>query len=285
MKLREGHFILQDLLLVIKMTKIIINADDFGLSKEINEAVVSMYKAGNLTSASIMVMADYVDDAIEKLPGNDGLKVGLHFNITVGHSVLSHASIPLLVNEDGIFKNGFLKLLLLSIFKRKQFLEEVETELKAQISLLKHYGVDIEHIDSHRHIHYIFGVFKIVKDVASKEKISRVRIINESLIHTLRLGHFPAISGVIKWFVLRLLGFLSGARNTKDAPYFFSILHSCRVRNVLFQNFKLPERFDSIEIMLHPAIKSATDANFVYEKNHLTSKFRQLESEFIKPRL
>ena len=270
------------------MTEVIINADDFGISKGVNEAVIRMHKAGNLTSASLMVTAKYVKDAVLKAKENPSLKVGLHFNLTTGKSVLHPISLPLLVNYEGEFKNGFVNLLLLSIFQRKQFLSEVDAEMKAQIELLKAYGITPLHIDGHRHVHYIFGVFEIAKKLAIKNKIPRIRVINENLIKTLKLYKIPPISGLIKWFVLRFLGLFNGASSIKNikAPYFFSIIYSCEISNKLLTRFKLKEGFNAVEFMLHPSILKLDEGEKIdYEKPHLTSKFRTIEANFTKPKL
>lgn len=265
------------------MGKIVINADDFGISKGVNEAIVKMHKEGNLTSASLMVNSKHTLDAVKKAKKLSKLEVGLHFNLTTGRSVLHPVSIPLLVDGDGFFKNGFVKLLLLSIFKRKAFLSQVEGELRAQLEIMKTFDVSISHIDGHRHIHYIFGIFNLAHKMLKQYQIKRIRIINESLIHTLKLGFFPPISGIIKWCILKFLGFFNGSRKIK-APYFFSIIHSCRISNELSYRFKLPEGFESVEFMLHPSITHLDKGEILeYEKSHLTSNFREIELKFTKP--
>lgn len=267
------------------MTEVIINADDFGISSEVNAAVIKMYKNGNLNSASIIVAGKYAQDAINQALLSPGLKIGLHFNLTTGQSRSFFNSRNLLVNKNNFFKFGFIQLLLISIFKRIEFLKEVETELINQIRYIKEFGVVLSHIDGHRHIHYIPGILKIVRKIALEEKIPRIRIINESLFHTLFLGKLPSISGIIKWSVLKVLGLINGTYKIKSPVYFFSIIHSCRVTNSLFKKFSLQKEYDSLEIMLHPSLNILNSQDLDYEKNHLSSKYRIIESQFIKPNL
>jgi predicted glycoside hydrolase/deacetylase ChbG (UPF0249 family) len=271
------------------MAKIIINADDFGISTGVNEAVIKMHIEGNLTSASLMVTANYASDAVNKAKENPSLEVGLHFNLTTGKSVLHPISLPLLVDKDGRFKLGFVKLLLCSIFQRKAFLRQVEAEMKGQIGLLKAFGLKPSHIDGHRHVHYIFGVFKIAENIAMEEGINRIRVINESLLQAFKLRLFPPFSGLVKWFVLRFLGLFNGSvsyTKTRSIPYFFSIVYSCKITNELVQKFKLKNGFSSVEFMLHPSMKELDiKGEIEYEKPHLTSKFREKELHFIKPKL
>ncbi len=265
-------------------SEVIINADDFGISKGVNAAVVSMHKQGNLTGASLMITAKYANEAIELAKQNPTLKIGLHFNLTTGKSVLYPVSLPILINENNEFKNGFLKLLLLSIFKRKLLLQEVEAELKAQISQANAQNISLSHIDGHRHIHYIPGIFKLVQKVAKEYNISRVRVINEKLFSTIFLKKIPPISGIIKWLVLRFLGFLNGSRSIPNPPYFFSIIHTSRITNSLLANFKIPKGFQGVEIMIHPSFtKLDSTEKLEYEKPHLTSHFREEESRIIRP--
>ena len=81
------------------------------------------------------------------------LDLGLHLNLTNGVSLSGHEKLPLLTDEEGKFKNGFLRLCLLALFKPKALRQEVKTEAEAQILKAREAGVDLKHIDSHRHIH------------------------------------------------------------------------------------------------------------------------------------
>lgn len=260
-----------------------INADDFGISKGVNEAIIKMHKENNLDSASLMVNFNYTQDAIEKAHNNKNLEIGLHFNLTTGKSTLHPISIPLLVDKEGVFKNGFIKLLALSIFKRKAFLSQVEAELKAQMELLKLSNLKILHINGHRHVHYIFGIFNLVHKLAIKEQINHIRIINESLFKTLKLGFIPPISGIIKWFILRFLGAFNSSNKVKNSPYFFSIIHSCNLNNKIYQKFKKNLKGTSAEVMIHPSITSYdSKSNTKYEISHLNSSNREKELDIIK---
>src|SRR5262245_41291022 len=64
--------------------RVIINADDFGASEEVNEAVIRAYKEGVLTSASLMVTGQAFDQAVRLANENPGLAVGIHLVTVVG---------------------------------------------------------------------------------------------------------------------------------------------------------------------------------------------------------
>ena len=139
--------------------KIIFNADDFGISKGVNEAICKAYHEGILNSASLMVNQKYAKEAVKLHKNMPNLKLGLHVNLTNECPASDVKDIPLLVGKDKKFKNGFLKLFLLSLFKPFKFKQQVRTEVEAQIVKALDMGVKLSHIDSHRHVHMIPAVF------------------------------------------------------------------------------------------------------------------------------
>src|SRR4051794_9797223 len=86
--------------------RLIINADDFGRSHSINEAVVRAHREGVLTSASLMMNEVACDEAVALARENPKLGVGLHLTLLCGHSALSPAEIPGLVNARGEFSDA-----------------------------------------------------------------------------------------------------------------------------------------------------------------------------------
>ena len=86
--------------------KVIINGDDFGKSPEVNEAVIRAFKAGTLTSCSLMVTGEAFDDAVRLARANEGLAVGLHLVTVQGRAVLPPSEIPLLVDRAGHFPDS-----------------------------------------------------------------------------------------------------------------------------------------------------------------------------------
>ena len=85
--------------------RLIVNADDFGASRSINEAVIRAQREGILTTASLMVNEAACDEAVELAKQNPRLGVGLHLTLLMGHSALPPSEIPGLVNERGEFSN------------------------------------------------------------------------------------------------------------------------------------------------------------------------------------
>jgi chitin disaccharide deacetylase len=260
--------------------KIRINADDFGISPGVNLAIEEMFRQKKLHSASLIYGCGYFEKAIEIAKQNPNLKVGLHFNLSSGKSAFSHQNQSLLVDKEGNFKNGFLKLLLLSFFQKEKLQQEIKQELEAQIEAIKSCKIKLNHIDSHRHIHFIPAIFPLVVAAAQKHQVQQVRVINESLFATWQIDYpknFLWNGGLVKWLILRSLGLFNGSKKIPQS-YFFSILHTCKISRNLIDKIKVPKNFDEVEIMIHPG-NPQIDISLenLQERAHLISGERLVE--------
>ena len=88
------------------MKALIVTADDFGMSRNTNEAIIRAFREGILTSASLMVGGAAFEHAVELAKANPGLSVGLHIVLVQGKSVLPHKRIPHLVDAENNFANN-----------------------------------------------------------------------------------------------------------------------------------------------------------------------------------
>lgn len=149
---------------------VIINADDFGITKGVNKAINELVEVGVVTSTTVMTNMPYCED-IATLVNKIG--IGIHFNLTTGKPLTHPKRIPSLVTEEG----SFLDLpVLLERMKRKQISEkEVSIELDAQIEKLINIGVNIDHMDSHESILKYPFFMKTMKVLAQKYGIPAVR--------------------------------------------------------------------------------------------------------------
>jgi predicted glycoside hydrolase/deacetylase ChbG (UPF0249 family) len=130
--------------------KLIINADDFGLTKATNKAVLDLASLGTISSTTVMVNMPYTNEAV-KLTEIPDFGIGLHFNLTEGSPISSQNEIPTLVNENGRFFpiHDFRS----RIKAKKVCGNEILKELNAQFTRLKSIiGQNISHIDSHQDI-------------------------------------------------------------------------------------------------------------------------------------
>ncbi|HTV59529.1 MAG TPA: ChbG/HpnK family deacetylase [Verrucomicrobiae bacterium] len=131
--------------------RLIINADDFGLSRGITDGILLAHNEGLLTSTSLMVNQSATDYAVSRLTSAPRLGCGIHLNLCQGRSVLPAKSVPSLVTPDGIFLSPSEMSRRLSTWRVSS--DEVEAELRAQIQRMKSYGLTPTHADSHHRMH------------------------------------------------------------------------------------------------------------------------------------
>lgn len=148
---------------ILNNKKFILNADDFGMSKAFNKAVLEGYHKGFLTSASICANGDEFDAAInEIIPECPNLGIGVHLNIIEGNSLLTGEK----------YSDGYLKLICLS--HNSAFLEKTEKEFRLQIEKVLKY-TQADHLDSHIHVHAIPKIFELTCKLAQEYRIKQVR--------------------------------------------------------------------------------------------------------------
>lgn len=258
----------------------IFNADDFGISRGVNQAIAKAYHEGILNSTSVMINLNFVKEAAELKKDMPDLKVGLHLNLTNEYAVAEASQIPLLVDENGKFKNGFVNLLLLSVTKPEELQKQVEIEARAQIEKARKMGFELAHIDSHRHVHHIPLIFQTVRKLAREYRIPRIRVVNENIFNTLKYNRdssFLKDGGIVKYAVLRALAFWN---NYDTDVYFYSILYTCKLGKERFKSLKIPSGYRAVEIGIHPGMPEV-DKQFpadVFDDNILSS-WRTIELE------
>jgi len=267
---------------MIPSEKLIITADDFGISPGVNGAVIEAHNKGGLTNASLMANGKYFAEAVSLAKAEaPGLKLGLHINLTGGKSVLPLKYIPHLVDRNGNFKYGPVGLLVQTIIN-PHIIIQIEREIAAQIIKLQEHGVQISHFDGHHHVHMVPRIFAIVKKLADKYSVARIRVVNESILNTISQTYnwdFLTNGGIARFILLKTLCILN---RYKTRTYFFSILHSCGITQELVKNLNIPSGFDNVEIMLHPGnpeIDRNADIGAINERLHLVSNCRSVELE------
>lgn len=147
--------------------KFILNADDFGMSKAFNKAVLEGYHHGFLTSTSLCANGEAFDAAVnEIIPECPNLGIGVHLNIIEGNALKNGEK----------FNNSYLKLIYVA--GNSWFLEHAEQEFRLQIEkVLRH--TSVTHLDSHVHVHGIPKIFELVCKLAKEYGIKQVRTQHE----------------------------------------------------------------------------------------------------------
>jgi hopanoid biosynthesis associated protein HpnK len=155
--------------------RLIVNADDFGRSEEINEAVIRAFKEGVLTSTSLMVTGAAAQQAVRLAKENPALAVGIHLVTVVGRSALPHSEIPTLVDRDGNFSNNptaaGLKYFFLPRARR-----ELRNELAAQFEKFHETGLKLSHIDGHLHLHVHPVIFNAALELGARYGCRYMRV-------------------------------------------------------------------------------------------------------------
>lgn len=144
------------------MTKLIINADDFGYSKGVNLGIIEAYQNGVVTSTTLMANMPGAQHAADLAKKNPGLGVGIHFVLTCGRPVSNEAAS--LVNSQGDFNS-------LSAIEEYGAAEVIELELRSQFEKFISFGIIPTHIDSHHHVHSLPNVYPAVEKIARENQL------------------------------------------------------------------------------------------------------------------
>jgi hopanoid biosynthesis associated protein HpnK len=194
--------------------RLIVNADDFGRSHSINEAVIRAHREGILTTASLMVNEPAFDEAVNLAKENQKLGVGLHLTLLMGRSVLAPEKIPGLVNSRGEFPNCPVGVGM-KYFFRSGLREQLRDEIHAQFEKFHSTGLPLDHVNGHLHLHLHPVIFKILMEDSEILGIRRLRLTRDCLARSRKIssGHlFYKISHAA------IFGFLSNrVRKTLDA--------------------------------------------------------------------
>lgn len=164
------------------MKKLIVSADDFGLTRGINRGIIKSFREGVVTSASLIANMPSFEHTVDLAKCNPDLVIGIHLNLLKGKPLQPVSRVPSLVNTNGIFYTlpEFIKRL----FFRKIMFEEVENELKSQIEKILAADVKVTHLDSHRHFHIYPPILEVTIRLSHEYGINKIR-------HPRGVSNFP----------------------------------------------------------------------------------------------
>jgi chitin disaccharide deacetylase len=168
--------------------RLIINADDFGLTLGINRSIAELHQAGALTSATLMATGPAFDHAVAIARANPGLGVGCHIVLTDGAPASSPEAIPSLLGPDlKTFRPSLLDFVQ-ALLRGRIREDDIEREAQAQIDKLQHAGIAITHVDTHKHTHLFPAVARPLLRVLERSGIAAIRNPFEPAF-TQRLAH------------------------------------------------------------------------------------------------
>ena len=212
--------------------RLIVNADDFGLSSSVNAAVIQAHCNGILTTASLMVNEPGCAEAVRLAQENPRLGTGLHLTLLMGHSALAPAAIPGLVNARGEFSNSPVGVGMDYFFKGK-LRSQLRAEIHAQFEKFHATGLKLDHVNGHLHLHLHPVIFSILMEDAGKLGIRHLRLTRDCLARSRRMAAgrwFYRVShaGIYEWLSNRARRPLE-QRGIRHAQITFGLLQDSQV--------------------------------------------------------
>ena len=233
--------------------RLIVHADDFGLSEAVNRGIIAAHAHGIVTSASVMATGDAFEHAVALAKAHPSLDVGVHLTLTGERPVAAPATIPTLVDASGRFAPHAFPFAW-RYLRGRISLDEVHTELDAQVQRALDSGLRLTHLDGHQHVHVLPGVARVVAALARTYGIRAVRYPHERL-RSYVLKDVRNARRVAEQLLLSFVCTLSPLlplRHTDDFVgfYFGGRLTEANLQTVLAG---LPSR-STVELVYHPGL-------------------------------
>jgi len=152
--------------------RLIVNADDFGLTSGVNRAITEASRSGIVTSATLMANSQAFDQAVQLAQSQPQLQVGCHVVLIDGEPLC--AELPSLTVEIGKFRSSIKEFALAAVRKRISQ-EEVQHEAEAQIRKIQATGIRVTHVDTHKHTHLFPHILRPVLKAAKECGVPAVR--------------------------------------------------------------------------------------------------------------
>ena len=247
------------------MRNLIVNADDLGWTAGVNRGIAEAHRNGIVTSTSILANGAAFDDGVKTAGELPGLGVGVHLNLSDGRPVAPAEKVNSIVNEAGEFSGG-PESLLLRLAANSLDVRQVEREWNAQIEKVRAAGIRPTHLDGHKHVQMLPGVFGIALRLAKKHGIAAVRVSHEaSTLRAALTGGDESSSVILKQGVqargLKLLARdaheMAERAGIASTDYFCGIAQTgvLSKRGVLQLLESLPD--GTTELMCHPGYADA----------------------------
>jgi predicted glycoside hydrolase/deacetylase ChbG (UPF0249 family) len=160
-----------------RLRRLIINADDFGISRSVNDGILEAARAGGITSTSLMVNLPDSADAVARARQCPGISVGLHFNLTVGNALIGPSSLTQGTTSEFFPLSRLLAAASLGMLDES----DIERECLAQIDRMTRAGFPPTHLDSHRHVHTHPAIYPAVLRAVQARRIPHLRVPCEPL--------------------------------------------------------------------------------------------------------
>jgi len=231
--------------------RLIVHADDFGLSEAVNRGVLAAHENGIVTSTSIMAGGAAFEHAAALARSCRSLDVGVHLTLTEQRPVAE--AVPSLVDSSGNFAPHATRFAM-RYLSGEVALADVRAELAAQIRRAREHGITPTHLDGHQHVHVLPGIARVVAELARENGIRAVRVPAERL-RGYMLSDLSHLKRVAEQLAIGALCALSPLAPLKRVDrfvgfYFGGRLNEQNLRTLLLA---LPAR-RTAELMCHPGL-------------------------------
>lgn len=156
--------------------RLVVTADDFGLSPGVDQGILEAYRRGVVSSTALLLNFPDVADSVARLRQEPGLEVGIHLNLTAGPPVSPPDRVPSLVGADGTFHN--FTTFFAKVGLSKIDWGEVAKEWQAQFERGVDLGCRFTFITSHQHVHMLPDVAGICAKLAHEFEVDAIRLSN-----------------------------------------------------------------------------------------------------------
>src|SRR5437879_1184354 len=236
---------------------VILTADDFGFSREVNAGILDSHRRGVLTAASLMVTGAARDEAAAAARANSALDVGLHVVVCRGASVLPPARLAGIVDAAGMFVRNPVYGGMRYFFNR-HIRAALHDELRAQIEAHLRLVGALSHIDGHLNFHVHPVIAEMLVALAVEYHVPCMRIPREPVFTTLALarGHAPRklVESVIFRALSRRARRLTAASGIRTSDWLFGLHQSGRLTEKYVLGLIGRLRTGLTEIYFHPAL-------------------------------
>jgi hopanoid biosynthesis associated protein HpnK len=157
--------------------RLIVNADDFGLTSGVNRGILQAHEHGIVTSATLMACGTKFQEAVDSAARSPRLSVGCHVLLVDASPVLDFQQVSTLATANSgapKFRDSLISFAGLALGGRLDE-DQIEAEIKAQIRKLQAAGIHVSHLDSHKHTHVFPAVFRPMLRAAKTCGVSAVR--------------------------------------------------------------------------------------------------------------
>jgi predicted glycoside hydrolase/deacetylase ChbG (UPF0249 family) len=201
------------------MKQLIVNADDFGLTENVNRGILDAHREGIVTSTTLLANGMAFEGAAAASKRFHRLGIGVHLNLTEGMPVADACHIRTLVGRGGRLHLTPARLWA-GIATGQVSLSDIEFELRAQIKKVIRAGIRPTHFDGHKHVHVLPPVSEVVLRLAREFRVPAVRCPMEQNAHAsapLPNQRLSRISTVKQYLVSRAVSDLAKSFREKLA--------------------------------------------------------------------